>query len=60
MISIRNIGSENTTGFKIIVLWIFSIQGMYQEIKGGHLSFGGCIGPIGISFNLHMYDTMLP
>ena len=60
MISIRNIGSENTSGLKIIVLWIFSIQIIYQEIKGGHFSFGGCIGPLGISFNFHVYDTLLP
>tara|TARA_R110002020_G_scaffold53019_4_gene148611 strand:+ start:440 stop:622 length:183 start_codon:yes stop_codon:yes gene_type:complete len=60
VIKLRNIGSENTIGLKFILFWIFSIQIMYQDVQGGHISFGGCIGPIGISFNLHLYSNLMP
>jgi hypothetical protein len=60
VIRLRNISSEDTSGFKIIILWLFSIQGMYQEIQGGHFSFGFSIGPIGISMNFHLYDAIMP
>tara|TARA_R100001463_G_scaffold9313_1_gene27908 strand:- start:636 stop:818 length:183 start_codon:yes stop_codon:yes gene_type:complete len=60
VIRYRNISSEDTAGFKIIFLWFFSIQGMYQEIQGGHFSFGFNIGPIGISINFHLYNTIMP
>ena len=60
MIRLKNLGSENTIGLKFILLWIFSVQIMYQDIEGGHISFGGCVGPLGISFNLHLFSNLLP
>jgi hypothetical protein len=60
VIRLRNISSENTAGFKIVLLWVLSIQGMYQEIQGGHFSVGFSIGPVGISMNFHLYNTILP
>mgnify|MGYP003147181617 CR=1 FL=1 len=60
MIRFVNIGANRTAGFKIVLFWLFSVQIMYQEIEGEHISFGFCVGPLGISFNLHLFGNLLP
>ena len=60
MIKFADISSQGTTGFKVVLLWLFSLQIMYHEVKGDHISFGFCIGPLGISINLHLFSNLLP
>ena len=60
VIRLRNINSEDTSGFKIILLYFLSFQIMYQEYQGGHITAGISLGPIGFTFNMHVYDSWLP
>ena len=60
VIRLRNINSEDTSGFKIVLLYLLSFQIMYQEYQGGHITTGISLGPIGFTFNMHVYDNWLP
>ncbi len=59
MIRIKKINKANSTGFNLILLWLFSITGLFQmNGKGDHLHFGLGLGPFELSVGATIWRSL--
>ena len=51
---------SNQVAYCMIFLWLFSVTLSYNIIKGDHLTFSGCVGPLEVSLGLSIWRKLLP